>query len=301
MITLDPDSYSRIIDHLYDGLYYVDRNRVIQYWNRAAERITGYAAAEVVGRLCSDNILTHVTDNGDNLCTGACPLAATLEDGQMREASVFLHHKDGHRVPVSVRVAPLTGPDGKAIGCVELFTDMSSLKSIETRMKELEEMALLDRLTGIANRRYIEKELSIHLSEEKRFQIPFGILFMDIDHFKKFNDTYGHDVGDQVLKYVANTLLKNSRPFDVMGRWGGEEFVGILRNVGREQLEELGNRLRMLVENSYITTKGKKLHVTISMGATLMRHDDTLESLIKRADTLLYDSKSAGRNRLTLG
>ena len=301
MITLDPDSYSRIIDHLYDGLYYVDRNRVIQYWNRAAERITGYAAAEVVGRPCSDNILTHVTDNGDNLCTGACPLAATLEDGQMREASVFLHHKDGHRVPVSVRVAPLTGPDGKAIGCVELFTDMSSLKSIETRMKELEEMALLDRLTGIANRRYIEKELSIHLSEEKRFQIPFGILFMDIDHFKKFNDTYGHDVGDQVLKFVANTLLKNSRPFDVMGRWGGEEFVGILRNVGREQLEELGNRLRMLVESSYIASQDKTLHVTISMGATLMRHDDTLESLIKRADTLLYDSKSAGRNRLTLG
>jgi diguanylate cyclase (GGDEF)-like protein/PAS domain S-box-containing protein len=301
MITLDPDSYSRIIDHLYDGLYYVNRNRVIQYWNRAAERITGYAAAEVVGRPCSDNILTHVTDNGDNLCMGACPLAATLEDGQMREASVFLHHKDGHRVPVSVRVAPLNGPDGKAIGCVELFTDMSSLKSIETRMKELEEMALLDRLTGIANRRYIEKELSIHLSEEKRFQIPFGILFMDIDHFKKFNDTYGHDVGDQVLKYVANTLLKNSRPFDVMGRWGGEEFVGILRNVGLEQLEELGNRLRMLVESSYIASQDKTLHVTISMGATLMRHDDTLESLIKRADNLLYESKSAGRNRLTLG
>jgi diguanylate cyclase (GGDEF)-like protein len=178
---------------------------------------------------------------------------------------------------------------------------MSSLKSIESRMKELEEMALLDRLTGIANRHYIEKELSIHLSEEKRFQIPFGILFMDIDHFKKFNDTYGHDVGDQVLKYVANTLLKNSRPFDVMGRWGGEEFVGILRNVGREQLEELGNRLRVLVESSYIASQDKKLRVTISMGATVMRHDDTPEILIKRADNLLYDSKSAGRNRLTLG
>ena len=95
---------------------------------------------------------------------------------------------------------------------------------------------------------------------------------MDIDHFKKFNDTYGHDVGDQVLKYVANTLLKNSRPFDVMGRWGGEEFVGILRNVGLEQLEELGNRLRMLVESSYIASQDKTLHVTISMGATLMRH-----------------------------
>lgn len=301
MIELDTAAYSRIIDNLYDGLYFVDRNRVIQYWNRAAERITGYTAAEVVGRPCSDNILTHVDDHGANLCTGACPLAATIADGKMREALIFMHHKDGHRVPVSTRVGALTDADGKVIGGVELFTDISSLKSIDARIKELEEMALLDRLTGLANRRFIENEIVIHLSEEKRFQIPFGILFMDIDHFKKFNDTYGHDVGDRVLKFVASTMVKNSRPFDVMGRWGGEEFIGILRNVTHEQLEDLGTRLRVLVKSSYIAVENEKLHVTISIGATLMRHDDNMDTLIKRADTLLYESKSAGRNRLTMG
>ena len=104
-----------------------------------------------------------------------------------------------------------------------------------------------------------------------------------------------------VLKFVANTMVKNSRPFDVMGRWGGEEFIGILRNVTHEQLEDLGTRLRVLVESSYIAVENKKLHVTISIGATLMRHDDSMDTLIKRADTLLYESKSAGRNRLTMG
>ena len=86
---LDRVSYSRIIDNLYDGLYFVDRDRIIQYWNKAAERISGYTAAEVVGTSCSDNILTHVDSDGNNLCRGTCPLAMTIVDGEACEAEVF--------------------------------------------------------------------------------------------------------------------------------------------------------------------------------------------------------------------
>jgi len=124
---------------------------------------------------------------------------------------------------------------------------------------------------------------------------------MDIDHFKNFNDTYGHDVGDEVLKFVANTFTSNSRPYDLFGRWGGEEFLGIIRNISEQDLERLGNKVRTLIETSYIIHENEKLHVTISIGATLVKADDNIESLIKRADTLLYKSKAAGRNRLILG
>jgi len=298
---LDQDSYSRILDNLYDGLYFVDRDRVIRYWNKAAERISGYTAAEVVGRSCSDNLLTHVDNNGHSLCLGMCPLAMTMADGEAREAEVFLHHKGGHRVPVSVRISTLTDTDGKVIGGVELFSDMSSFKSIENRIKELEEMALLDTLTRLANRNCIEKEILMRLEEKKRFGLPFGLLFMDIDHFKRFNDTYGHDVGDRVLRFVADTLVKNSRPFDMIGRWGGEEFIGIMRNVTSPQLGDLGNRLLVLVESAYLSLQDERLHISISIGATLVQRDDTMDSLIKRADSLLYESKRAGRNRLTVG
>ncbi len=300
-MNLDKNSYSRILDDLQEGLYLVDRDRVIQYWNKAAERISGFTADEVVGKTCSENILTHVDGEGRSLCLGACPLAKSISDGEAREAEVFLHHKEGHRVPVSVRVSPLKDTDGKVIGGVELFSDISSEKAIELRLKELEDLALLDNLTRLANRHYLEKELMVRFEEHKRMGIPFGVLFMDIDHFKKFNDTYGHDVGDLVLKFVANTLNKNLRPFDVMGRWGGEEFIGIMRNVTGQTLEQLGDRLRVLVDDSYLMRQDDKLKVTISIGATVTRSDDTLESLIKRADTLLYKSKAAGRNRLTLG
>jgi len=124
---------------------------------------------------------------------------------------------------------------------------------------------------------------------------------MDIDHFKKINDAYGHDVGDRVLRFAADTMVRNSRPFDLLARWGGEEFLGLIRNITARPLEDLGERLRRLVAQSYIPVPGGELHATVSIGATVIGEDDTIDSVIKRADALLYESKKGGRNRLTLG
>lgn len=300
-MNLDKDSYQQILENLYDGLYLVDRDRVITYWNKAAEQISGFSANEVVGKACSDNILTHVDSDGNNLCTGMCPLAATIADGKPREAEIYMHHKSGHRIPVSVRVSVLTDGNGNTIGGVELFTNISHQAANKLKVKKLEKLALLDNLTQLANRNYIEREIQSRYEAKIRYNVPFGILFIDIDHFKNFNDTYGHDVGDDVLKFVANTFMANARPFDLYGRWGGEEFIGIIHDINAKGLELLGNRLRTLIENSYIIRENEKLYVTISIGATLINQNDTIDSLIKRADTLLYKSKAAGRNCLTTG
>ncbi len=298
---LDNVSYARIIDNLHDGLYFVDVNRIITFWNKAAERITGFTAAEVLGKSCADKILTHVDGEGRSLCLGLCPLAASIADGVEREAEVYLHHKDGHRVPVQVRVTLLKDAFGKTIGGVEMFFDISGMQANALRVQELEKLALLDNLTQLANRNYLEKELRIRFEEHKRLKIPFGMLFIDIDHFKRVNDTYGHDAGDEVLRFVARTFVANSRPFDLYGRWGGEEFIGIIRNINDNDLQSLGERIRVLIEHSYIYHGGEKLHVTISLGATSLNDGDNIETLIKRADTLLYESKRLGRNRLTQG
>ena len=300
-MTLTDDSFKRILDNLHDGLYFVDRKRVITYWNKAAERISGFTAAEVVGKSCADNVLTHVDGHGCALCTGICPLAETMCDGKLRQSDIYLHHKDGHRIPVSVRASPLTDAAGQIVGGIELFTDISHQAVNELRIIELERLALLDGLTQLANRTYVEREIHGKFEEMKRFDQPFGCLFMDIDHFKSVNDRFGHDVGDEVLKFVARTLVANARPFDVYGRWGGEEFVGIIRCIGEKDVERLGNRLRSLIETSYIMHEGRRISVTMSIGATLFRKTDSMESLVKRADELLYRSKQGGRNRLTLG
>ncbi|SHI12552.1 diguanylate cyclase [Desulfofustis glycolicus] len=301
MMKLDQSSYARIIDNLHDGLYFVDADRIITYWNKAAERITGYRAAEVIGKSCADNILTHVDSEGCVLCLGTCPLAATINDGKEREAEVFLHHKNGHRVPVLVRVNSLVDEQGRVIGGIELFTDLSSIQVNQQRIAELEQLALLDGLTRLANRVYLEREIDNRLHEFDRLAVPFGLLFLDIDHFKQFNDTYGHAVGDEVLKAVAQTFVVNSRPFDLFGRWGGEEFIGIIRNITGKDLLYQAERMRLLIERNYLIQNDQKLQVTVSIGATVIRPGDTMETLVKRADELLYESKDNGRNRVTLG
>ena len=298
---MDHIPYKKIVEIINEGLYIVNKDRVVTYWNKAAERISGFSADEVVGRSCADEILKHVDDEGVNLCCGLCPLAATITDGESRESRVYLHHKNGQRIPVAIRASRLTDEEGRILGGVELFTDLSNIEANELRVKELEKLALLDNLTQMANRHYLENELEGRCQEKRRNNVLFGVLFMDIDHFKPFNDTYGHDVGDMVLKFVSKTMIANARPFDIYGRWGGEEFVAIIRNVSADGLEDLGNRMRLLVENSYLTHAQQKLSVTISVGATLAREQDTPASLIKRADNLLYQSKAAGRNCVTAG
>ena len=298
---LDNVQLADVLENLHDGLYCTDTHRVITFWNHAAERITGYPAAEVLGRSCAANILVHVDTDGRSLCRGLCPLAMTMADCVGREAEVFLRHRDGHRVPVLVRTGPLKDRAGQVVGGVELFTDLSNILANNSRVRELEQLVLLDNLTQLANRTYLLREIEARFEEMRRYGIPFGLLFMDIDFFKRFNDTYGHDVGDAVLKLVANTFVANSRAFDVYGRWGGEEFVGVIRSIDAEDLVVLGNRMRVLVNQSFLMHDEARLGVSISLGATVAHPDDTAESLIKRADQLLYQSKKEGRNRLTLG
>jgi diguanylate cyclase (GGDEF)-like protein/PAS domain S-box-containing protein len=292
-----PDFCQELLDNLYDGVYYVDPDRRITFWNKAAEVITGYSRQEVLGRHCSDNLLKHVDEQGVSLCLTACPLAHAVQDGQPRAATVYLHHKNGHRLPVAVRVTPRRNESGDIRGAVEVFSDNSEKVAALQRLHELEALAYLDPLTGIANRRYLEFFLAARFNELRRFGWPFGLAFADIDHFKQVNNDHGHQAGDLVLKMVANTLAQNCRSFDLVGRWGGEEFLCVLSHIGKPQeLRQATERLRRLVANSSIPSGEHPVSVTLSVGATLVRPDDDLESVTRRVDRLLYQSKDAGRN-----
>lgn len=294
--------YKELVDNLFDGVYFVNRDRIITYWNKGAERLTGYPPDHVIGRSCRDNILNHVTANGMQLCLTNCPLAATMEDGNPREAEVFLHHSQGHRVPVIVRSSPIRNKSGEIIGAVETFNNNEALFSSRKKIWELNRSAMTDPLTVIGNRRYIEERLRTTLFDIQTNETQSGLLFLDIDGFKKFNDTYGHDVGDQVLKTVAQTLKANLRATDFLGRWGGEEFVIIINDIPNAQtLLDIGDKLRALVECSGIKLNGTNLSVTVSMGGTMIDQQNTIDENVQRADQLMYKSKQAGKNRVTVG
>jgi len=293
--------HERLLDALQEGVYFVDSQRRITYWNRGAERLSGYSASEAVGKCCFEDLLGHVDSTGKSLCRTACPLSKTMTDGQPRESEIYLRHKLGHRVPVSVKAIPMRDYAGRIVGAVEVFSDATARRKVETRVSELEHLAFRDALTGLPNRRYIEFKLAQALQEKEQFGREYGLLMIDVDLFKRVNDTYGHTVGDTALKTVAETLGHSLRSEDVLGRWGGEEFLVLLADVDAIQMGDLAERCRSLVAQSIIAAGQSRIQVTVSIGGALLDNFTSADAAISGVDELMYQSKNNGRNCTTLG
>lgn len=294
--------FESVVEHLYDGVYLVDPDRRITYWNKAAEKLSGYKAKEVVGRLCDDDILEHVDADGRNLCKNECPLARTLKDGRRREVGVFLHHKKGHRVPVLVRISPIKDEQKNITGAVQVFSDNSATVARTERLEELTRLAMLDDMTGLPSKSCLERELETRVAELERFGRVFGVILMDVDHLGEVNRRHGRDSGDDVLRMIGQTLLYNSRPFDVVGRWDGGRFLGVVLNVDRKELAKVAHRFQALVAASHLPLdSGRSLHASVSIGAAVAKWGDSVPEILAIVNGMLKQSKRMGRNRVTVG
>ncbi|MCX7795761.1 MAG: sensor domain-containing diguanylate cyclase [bacterium] len=293
------DLLQSVTDKISDGLYVIDPERKILYWNKSAEIITGYLKDEVIGFHCYDNILRHIDENGRELCKEVCPVVHAIENNRSVEEKVFLHHKDGHRVPVLVKVIPIIDKNNITIGAIELFTELIDSRTLKKELETLRSLAFIDELTGVLNRRGFEYFLGEKKRESERFKKIFGVLFVDIDDFKLINDTYGHKMGDKVLKMVAETLKSNLKINDIVARYGGDEFVVISEITDRDEFKSLANRISIVINSSFIEENGKIIRVSVSIGGAISKGKD-LEMVLEKADNLMYVSKAKGKNRVTL-
>jgi len=297
---MDQSFYQNLLTNIQEGIYFVDRERKITFWNKGAERISGFTSEEVLGKHCYDNILNHVDSDGNHLCFGGCPLHQTVFDGVTRSTLVYLHHKDGHRVAVKVNTSQIV-QNGNVIGAVEYFTDESTTMTVIEDNEKLRSLAMYDQLTGLPNRHYLYSFLESKVKESKSFDIPFAIALLDIDHFKVVNDTYGHKSGDDVLQMFAKTCSGILRQSDIIARYGGEEFICIFPGLDESTLKVTTEKLRMLISNSALRENNQTINITVSIGATMYNENDSIEELIKRADELMYRSKANGRNQVSIG
>lgn len=289
-----------LLDNIHDGIFIVDPDCRIFFWNKGAERITGFDLSHMLGKRCSDHLIDPVDESGKNLCDKGCPVKKTLSDGQTHTAEAYLLHKEGHRMPVAMRTFPLLGDDGEIVAGVEAFHDNSPKFIMPQHQKELERMQLLDPLTEVGNQRFLEIRLQSRLEEIKKYRIPFGLLYLDVDHLKKVNETFGRPAGDQVLRNIAQTITNNIRFFDIVGRWESDEFLVIALNVDESKLDYVGNKIRLLVETSNISVGSRSVKVTISVGATVAFRVDSLDVLIALARSAMEHSKWLGRNKVTV-
>jgi diguanylate cyclase (GGDEF)-like protein/PAS domain S-box-containing protein len=300
MSPADPELYKELLDHMSDGVYIADRERRFLYCNQAASQLTGYRPDEITGRSCQDHESCPIGHIGHGLCQQNCLLSECMKDGDTREAKALLRHKEGRRIPVAFRVQPIRAANGSIIGVVEIFRDDTARHEARRKAEAMERLAFLDVLTQVPNRRFLEMSLHTALREYQVTKTPFGVLVIDLDNFKTINDTFGHIRGDHALKQAAKALGGALRPTDTVGRWGGDEFLAIVRNVSREILTELAERCVVMVAKiGFSNGEGKPVSLSVSVGGTVIRPGDTVKGLVKRADELLYESKTAGRSRAT--
>jgi diguanylate cyclase (GGDEF)-like protein/PAS domain S-box-containing protein len=295
-----PDFFKQLLEELYEGVYFVDAQRRITFWNRAAQQISGYSSEEVVGHFCQDNILNHVNDAGTQLCFGQCPLVRTIENGLPHECELYLHHKKGHRVPVRVHVTPIRDANRNIVGAVEMFVEVQSSKQRTELIEHLQNRGFLDPLTLMGNRRFLEIELFKALQDFRQHGLPFGAILADLDHLRIINEHYGHEIGDQVLRAVAETLSRTVSESHIMGRWSVDEFLILVPNPSIERLADIAERCRSLVERTSIPVEPTQVSATISAGASAVDALDTMELFVRRLEGLLQRSKYAGRNRVTI-
>lgn len=190
---------------------------------------------------------------------------------------------------------------GLLMGLVVLFFRQLVKKLAEAR-RLLETLATTDPLTGLYNRRQIMTRLEEECERIQRGGIGLSCIMLDVDHFKQVNDTYGHQQGDEVLKMIARQARASLRAYDVVGRYGGEEFIVLLPETDLETAQAVAERLRMAIQASAIlkTATGQPQPTTVSLGLTQWRSGDTVDTLIHRADEALYRAKANGRNRIEL-
>jgi diguanylate cyclase (GGDEF)-like protein len=289
-----------VLDHVQDAIAWLDGERRVVYWNKAAEQLTGRDAASVLGTVCCEQLPLFADAGGLSICHDKCPVALTLKDGAPRTLDVYLQRQEGFRVPASLRIIPVFNDEGKVLGAVETFSSSAPKLTMPLGLAELERMGLVESETGIPSKQYLDMTLATRLQEFQRYGLSFGLIYVDIDNYGKILEKHGRFNASKIVRTVARTLHKNIRFFDIVGRWGTEEFLIILLNIDEGRLDIVANKLRLLVAESYITTETGMLNATVSMGASLVLRYDTVESLVKRGEQLMMHSKWLGRNRVSM-
>jgi PAS domain S-box-containing protein len=281
---LPVEAYRAILESLPTGVYLVDRDRRIVFWNDGCERITGYLRHEVIGRSCAADLLMHCDEKRDALCGVACPLVATMHDGKPREAHIFLRHRNGQRLPVLVRAIPVRDDRGAIVGACESF-DQREFPFFSQFKEQLTELhAPLDEVTGLAGRHTILDRIGHELHQLETPHLPFGVLCLGIDNPEGLRSTDGTVALNQILYATAQTLSANIGPGNLVGRWSDTKFAAIVHGCTGQSLLEFAFFLKRLAGLEAVPWWGGRLTVTVSAAGTMARLEDTGEDLVGRAE-----------------
>lgn len=274
-----------ILESVHTGIVIIDaETHIITDVNPEASSLIGLPKEQIVDHVCHQYICPAEIGN--------CPI--TDKGQKVDNSERLLLTGDGRGIPILKSVASLEF--GGRTHLVESFLDITLMKDLQVK---LEHLARTDPLTGAHNRRYFIELNEKEIHRAWRSNLPLSIAMIDIDHFKRINDTHGHAIGDLVLKELVSICWDQIRPYDILGRVGGEEFGITLVDCDIQKASVVMERLRKSVEQHTVVSNGLEVNITISIGvAQLDNESDTWETVMNLADKALYRAKTAGRNRV---
>ncbi len=300
----------QIFDQSSSGIWVIDTNFEILRMNETLAKLAGKKKDQVRGLKCYDVFPIPMCATHD------CPMHKIKQGRQNLEFDIEKKTRHGTTASYLLTVNPFYGLTGKTMGLVGEFKDITLRRDAERALrqanKRLERLSHIDGLTQVANRRHFDEFLKTEIKRANRSLSPLSLVFCDIDHFKRFNDTYGHQAGDACLKTVAKVIRSNlHRPEDFVARYGGEEFVLVLPDTDGRGAFHLAEVVREALLRQEIPHETSPIapYVTLSLGVTCLEtgqngeikgSDRMCEAIIKIADQALYEAKQQGRNRTVL-
>jgi diguanylate cyclase (GGDEF)-like protein/PAS domain S-box-containing protein len=281
---------STAIEACSQALVITDAKQEIVYVNPAFSAITGYLADEVIGKT------PHFLHGPETSPAARAAIREALAAHKPVQVEMLNYHKSGRPYWLDLSIVPVRDDEGAVTHYVAIEIDITERKKAE---HEIARIAMEDHLTGLANRRAAEDRLQLEWGRARRNHGNFAVATVDIDCFKLVNDQYGHPIGDQVLKHVAEVMAANLRGGDWIARWGGEEFIVCFHDLERRGAMIAAERLRKQVKAKPIVLAQGELPVTVSMGVALYGPEHAgIESMLAQADALLYEAKHAGRDKV---
>lgn len=287
-----------LLETLYDGFCLLDADQRFVVWNHGMERISGLKAQQLLGESWAQRLLTFTDQKRAPLRERECPVHRSISNGVSHCQVLQLENRRTARWhEVEVQALPLVGFDGRARGTALLLRDKTEVRD-SGQYQQLQMAARRDPLTGVGNRGELESRLArmFQIRSEQPSAPAFAVIFLDLDHFKSINDTYGHTVGDRVLVNLARLISDELYSGETVCRYGGEEFVILCPETDLATAETRAERLRSTIMHASLAAP-VELSITASLGVAQVEAGDTIEILLHRADEALYEAKRSGRNR----
>lgn len=287
------EKYSWLANNMDDVIWVISTEGKFIYVSPSVEKLRGYTALEAIMQTLDIAVCEGSKQQIRETMQVAIAAFSHGKKPQTQTLRIEQPCRDGSTVWTEVNIRLVVEKKTGEMRFIGLSRNITQTLAYE---HELEKLALTDRLTGLYNRHKIDEILEHQIEVSNRYHHPFAVLILDIDHFKQVNDTYGHHVGDSTLVEFAQVLKDTTRQSDMVGRWGGEEFLVIVPHADKVSLLDMAEKLRTNIEQHQFDTVKQ---VTASIGIAIRREKETLASLLSRADEALYTSKHNGRNRVT--